>query len=148
MAHMEIEEPEVNQKRRKIGSWVMRKSRGQAIIEFAILLPLLLIVLLGITEFGRVFMTANLLTQAAREGVRIAAVGGDSTAVATRVNEVLSGANITILPSGIQLAGPNPADASKKVTVTVESTFQFLGGTILPFATLPLTGTAVMRFEG
>ena len=61
-----------------------RSSRGQAVIEFAMVLPLLLVVGFIITEFGRALWVKNVLSQAAREGARKAVVnevgGGNSTA--------------------------------------------------------------------
>jgi Flp pilus assembly protein TadG len=126
-----------------------RRNRcGQAIIEFALVLPLLLLVLLGITEFGRAFYTLNVLTQAAREGARLAAVGGTIAQVEARVTEVLDAANITPVSGGITLVGPDPGDPDQTVTVTVTSDFEVLSRNILPFTgSFPLTGTAVMRFE-
>ncbi len=128
-----------------------RKPRGpgQAVIEFALVLPLLLLVLLGITEFGRAFYTLNVLTQAAREGARLAAVGGTLAEVETRVGEVLDAANVTAASGGITLDGPDPADLDQKVTVSVTSEFEVLSRNVLPFTgSFPLTGTSVMRFEG
>jgi Flp pilus assembly protein TadG len=121
--------------------------RGQSVIEFALVLPILLLVVFGITEFGRAFWTLNVLTQAAREGVRVAAVGGNQAAVLTRVDEVLNAAGVT--RTGFTLTGPNPSDPDQKVIVTVTSTFEVLSKSVLPFTgTFPLTGTSVMRFEG
>ncbi len=125
-----------------------RRSGGQAIIEFALLLPLLLLVLVGITEFGRALMTVNVLNQAAREGARVAAIGYDNAAVTERIMEVLSAARISPTDGGIVIDYPDPSDTNKKVTVTVNSEFAFLGGDILPVdPTISLTGRAVMRYE-
>lgn len=126
-----------------------KKTRGQAVVEFALVLPILLLLLLGISEFGRAFLTLNSLTQAAREGARIAATGGDQTAVNDRVMEVLNAANITPAGGGITFIGPDMTVPDRIVTVTVTSDFQVLGGSILPFSgIIPLTGSTVMRFEG
>ncbi|MFH1681699.1 MAG: TadE family protein [Candidatus Eisenbacteria bacterium] len=126
-----------------------RRRRGQAVIEFALVLPILLLVLLGITEFGRAFWTLNVLTQAAREGARLAAVGGNLEAVETRVEEVLDASRIEPVEGGITLDGPDPSDPDQRVTVSVTSNFNVLSRSILPITgTIPLTGTAVMRFEG
>ncbi len=125
-----------------------RRSRridgGQAVIEFAFILPLLLILVFGITELGRMIMRTNILTQAAREGARAAAVGADSTSAAQRVADVLSGANIT--PASIDVTGP---DGNNMMLVVVTSNFTVIPGTLLPFSgTLVLRGQAAMRFEG
>src|SRR6184192_1684252 len=56
-----------------------RSRRGAAIIEFALLAPVLFMLVLGMIEFGRVLMVAQLLTDAAREGGRLAVVAGSNT---------------------------------------------------------------------
>lgn len=51
-----------------------QKERGAVAVEMAVLLPLLLLILIGTMEFGRVFNVQNSLTQAAREGARHGAI--------------------------------------------------------------------------
>lgn len=51
----------------------MRES-GQALVEMALILPVLLILALGIVEFGRAFNAKQVVTEAAREGARLAVV--------------------------------------------------------------------------
>lgn len=51
-----------------------RNQKGQALVEMAILLPLLLLIVFGITEFGWALYIKNSLTNAAREGARRASV--------------------------------------------------------------------------
>ncbi|HEX9180374.1 MAG TPA: TadE family protein, partial [Burkholderiales bacterium] len=55
--------------------WRRRGQRGQALVEFALILPLLMLVLFGIVEFGRAWNAKQVLTDAAREGARLAVVG-------------------------------------------------------------------------
>ena len=52
---------------------------GAELIEFALVLPMLLLVVLGIAEFGFIFQRYEVLTNAAREGARIAVLPGYST---------------------------------------------------------------------
>ena len=51
-----------------------RDGRGQALVELALILPILLMLLLGIFEFGRAWNTKQVITDAAREGARLAVV--------------------------------------------------------------------------
>jgi Flp pilus assembly protein TadG len=67
-------------------------SRGQGLVEFALVVPLFLILLFGMVEFGRAWMTKNILTGAAREAVRVYAVG--SKTVPPYDNSVTGGAYI------------------------------------------------------
>lgn len=52
--------------------------RGVATVELAVVLPLFLLVLLSIVEFGRAMMVSQLVTTAARDGGRVAIMGGSS----------------------------------------------------------------------
>lgn len=54
-----------------------QKNSGQTLVEFALVLPLLLLLLFGIIEFGRIFQAKLVVTSAAREGARRAIVSGD-----------------------------------------------------------------------
>jgi len=69
--------------------------RGQSLVEFALVLPLFLLLLIGVTEFGRAWMTRNILTGASREAVRIAAVQGNAASARSRANTILSSAGIS-----------------------------------------------------
>ena len=51
-----------------------RSARGQALVEFALVLPIFAILLFGIIDFGRYVFTANALNNSAREGARFASV--------------------------------------------------------------------------
>ena len=62
-------------KRRRAGS------QGQATVEFALLLPVAVVALLVIAQIGLVVRARVVLTHAAREGARIAAVGGSDAEV-------------------------------------------------------------------
>src|SRR5258706_7039401 len=68
-----------------------RDQRGAALLEVAMTLPLMLLVSVGIFEFGRAYQTWQILTNAAREGARIAVLPGtDDQAVTTRVQTYMS----------------------------------------------------------
>lgn len=59
-------------------------SRGQAMAEFALVLPLFVLLLVGIVDGGRVVFSHNQLAEAAREGTRWGSVQGRSSTAATR----------------------------------------------------------------
>ena len=60
-----------------------RRDRGAAAVEFALVMPLLLILVLGIAEFGRAYNIQTTLSAAAREGVRVMALQNSSSAART-----------------------------------------------------------------
>lgn len=125
---------------------ILRNKRGSAVLEFALVLPILLLILFGITEFGRAIMTTNVLNSAAREGARLAAVSelGDSLAVRARVEEVLNAANIT--PTSVNITY---TEATRTIRVSVTSDFEVLSGSIIPTfsGTISLGGATVMKYE-
>ncbi len=112
----------------------------------ALLLPLLLLVLFGITEFGRAVMTTNVLHTAAREGARLAVVSAlsDTLSVQGRVNTVLAAANVT--PKAITI---EYFAANNSIRVRVTSDFNVLSSSVLQVftGTYELSGTVVMRYE-
>ena len=66
--------------------------RGSQLIEFAFVAPLLLVVVFGIANFGLMFQRYEVLTNAAREGARVAALPGYGSAdVQARVDQYLTG---------------------------------------------------------
>lgn len=118
---------------------------GQALVEFALVIPIFILIVIAIIEFGRLWMTMNTLSGAAREGVRVAAVTApDPALVNNAVNNILTAANITGVT--ITLSGPNGAN---EVTVTVQMTYTTLTGTFIPGLNgLQLTRSSMMRWEG
>ncbi len=139
-----------------------RDQRGAALLEVAMTLPLMLLVSVGIFEFGRAYQTWQILTNAAREGARIAVLPGtDDQAVTTRVQTYMSdgqlsgyaGASIVITRNNTIAIGAGTATASR-VTINYPFTFMVLNPVaklVSPSTTLgaPLTMTAsaLMRNE-
>ena len=125
--------------------------KGQNLVEFALVVPLLLLLVIGIAEFGRAWMAKNILTGAAREAVRVAAVkapggGWNGSAATTRANTILSSAGLTSATATV-VDAPGEYGA---VTVTVNYNFPvvlvgFIPG--LDNATIPLSSTTTMRRE-
>src|SRR5687767_12646276 len=71
--------------------WRDRSERGQSVVEFAMVLPLLLVVLFAIVDFGRIYQGHITLTNAAREGARLGAVGGSEGEIRARVTATATG---------------------------------------------------------
>ena len=78
-----------------------RDERGQFMVEFALLLPVFLMLLFGIVEFGAAWRTSQVLTNSAREGARVAILAS-STADSVR----------NIVRSRLTAGGLNPDDSS------------------------------------
>jgi len=105
-----------------------RSERGSAAVEFAILLPLLVLLLFGIIEFSIAYNHEQGLHAAAREGARVASLPQTTQAdVIDRVKSSLQGvlnstdiqnATITVTPSGSQPCNGAPAGTHVVVTVS------------------------------
>lgn len=67
-----------------------RWEKGQAVVETALVLPLVFMLLLGILEFGRILMIQQALTNAAREGVRQGAIQMDDAMALLTADAVVS----------------------------------------------------------
>jgi Flp pilus assembly protein TadG len=93
-----------------------RGKKGQGLVEFALVVPLLILLVIGIAEFGRAWMTRNILVGAAREAVRIAAVTGDQAAAVARANDILSSA--AIAGADVSTEDDGAAYGTYRVTVT------------------------------
>jgi len=70
---------------------MVKNERGQALLETAMTLPLLLLVSVSIFEFGRAYQTWQVLTNAAREGARVAVLPNATVSDAqTRVSAYMT----------------------------------------------------------
>lgn len=85
-----------------------RRSRGQAIVEFALAIPIFIVLVFGLIDVGRLVYVNNAISQGAREGARYGSVQGRSGSAADRT---AVGAHTT----GIMAAVPDPT-----VTVSCE----------------------------
>lgn len=123
----------------------IKKTNGQSMVEFALVLPVLVVILFGTIEFGRLWETMNVMTSAAREGVRVAATTApDANQVQNAALNILNAANVN--NATITVAGP---DGNLNVTVTVQVNYVPITGAIVPgIGNINLTRTSTMRWEG
>lgn len=68
----------------------IKNRKGQAIVELALILPILVLLIFGSMEFGRVFHSYINVTSAVREGARLGAVGGDNSEIEDRIRDALT----------------------------------------------------------
>jgi len=126
-----------------------KNRRGAAVVEFAMVVPVFVLLVFGMIEFGRAVMVKQVLVNATREGARQAVLDGSTMAdVQARIDEYLSassinGATTTVTPA------PQAAGFGEPVAVTISVPFEdvswltmplYLGGTTL-------TASSVMRRE-
>ena len=98
------------------GPGIGSKDRGAAVVEFALLVPLLLLLLFGIIDFGRALNAQITITQAAREGARLVALNQPNVVSRTQAAAVgLSGLSVSVVTSCPPGAGPG-ANADVQVS--------------------------------
>lgn len=68
-----------------------RARKGQALAEFALVLPIFMMLLGGLVDLGYMYQQYLSLQNAAREGARLGAVGASVTAITTRISNILGG---------------------------------------------------------
>lgn len=125
-----------------------RNERGAALLEVALTLPLMLLVAVGIFEFGRAYQTWQVLTNAAREGARMAVLPGiDDADVTTRVQSYLDSgqlgnaeATVTITRNNTIPTGAGSATGSR---VVISYPFEFI--VLQPVAQLVVRNSTVGR---
>jgi Flp pilus assembly protein TadG len=120
------------------------KRAGQALVELALLLPVLLLLLGTVIEFGGLYHQSTLVAGAAREGARVAATGGPDSEVSTAVSAYdtrLATAQVTVAPA-VRTSGQ---DVTVTVDVPVQLTMPGISAVLGP--TFTVRGKAVMRVE-
>jgi Flp pilus assembly protein TadG len=94
----------------------IHSEKGAALIEAAITVPIILLISVGIFEFGRAYQTWQVLTNAAREGARLAVIEGSTdTEVRKRVTDYLTA-------GGLKTLSDDKIDVKRDVTLTASST--------------------------
>jgi Flp pilus assembly protein TadG len=127
-----------------------KQTTGQSLVEFALVIPILLLLLVGIMEFSRGWMARNILTGAAREAARVAAVddtGGGAAAGEARGRAVLSSAGLIGGDVDVVFGG----GAFGTVTATASYDFPVSVAGFVPgwgsASIIPLSSTTTMRRE-
>ena len=130
-----------------------RRSRlGAAAVEFAIVAPIFFLMIFGMVEFGRMVMVQQIITNASREGARMAVLdGATTTEVTTSITTYLSNASINNVTPTVTIAPDPPSSASYGAPVTVSVSVPFNQVSWLPSPMFlggkTLSASTVMRRE-
>lgn len=130
-----------------------KRDRGASAVEFALVIPLLFALLMGILAFGYAFHVQSVLSNSARDAVRVMALSNVSeianpedaareAAISSAKPSVnLADAQFEITPTTCE---PSAESASETATVTITYPMQLLGG----IGDITLTGKGTMRCNG
>jgi Flp pilus assembly protein TadG len=139
-------------------------SSGQSLIEFALVLPMLLVLVFGIVEFGNAWRHYQLITNTAREGARVAVLpSSNATVVNSVIDDRLNGSGLdanqaTVTLKILDFGDPNYANSADTVTIAYPYNFVFLGPVIDlmctgfgcsggAYSSVTLSSTSIMRNE-
>jgi Flp pilus assembly protein TadG len=112
-----------------------------------LIVPLLVVLVLGIAEFGHAFHVQGTLSAAAREGVRVMALQNDPAAARAAVRNATSSLRPAVTNGQVLIPVTCPATGGPtNVRVTVDYRMPFLTGFF--GAGVQLSGTGVMRCNG
>ena len=122
---------------------------GQALVELALTLPLIIMLVMGTIEFGRMFHSYLVITNASREGARVAITGVDNTIINNRIDVATSSLDNT------KVIVISPDDKNLRLsTVPVTVTINYNHTIITPFVDklvpnpIHLSSSTSMRMEG
>lgn len=121
----------------------LKGQEGASAVEFALIVPVLLLLIFGIIEFGLMYHDYLAITHAAREGARKAAVNKFESEFDVQESSGLD----TAIASKSPVAGQ---PAGSPVSVTVTYTFHFVSGYLQSWGipgTIPMKSTATMSLE-
>lgn len=123
--------------------------RGSALVEFALVAPVLLLFLLGIIQIGLYLFTMDDVSQATRQGGRLlTTLRGDSNGVQEVESKIASSVGSEVNPSALTYSFSSPAPwthaTSVTVTVTYPEALSVMGITISPG---PIKATTVVDVE-
>lgn len=126
----------------------LKEKQGQALVEMAFVLPIMLLVLMGIFEFGSIFNTYLILTNASREGARVASVGGSDADV---TNSIYNATNILDPSKLVITIDPSEGNRSRGLPISVTAKYNLkiispIINRIIPNP-LPISSQTVMRTE-
>ncbi|HET9648416.1 MAG TPA: TadE family protein [Microlunatus sp.] len=124
-----------------------RSDRGAAAVEFALVVPLLIVMVIGIAEFGRAFFVQATMGGAAREGVRAMALAnpassGPAAGIVAAQNALGMTGPVLQPGAACPTSGATPANATFTITYQLPLITNMFG------ATIPLTAQGVMRCNG
>jgi Flp pilus assembly protein TadG len=122
-----------------------RDERGAALVEFALILPILVLFVFGIVEFGRAYSARIELTAAVREGARAVALGANNADAQSATKDGAPGLTpdrITVTPNSCTTI-PAPANATVSASYPFEYTIP-----LFRTGTWTLRATGVMRCGG
>ena len=126
----------------------LRGESGQSLIELAFAIPLVLLVLLALVDFGLALNTWIDATQVATEGARLASVNGPNATCTTLANQIKTDAFGGLSTGKVTIRFPGASGAiGQPVQVVVTTPYKYTPGGLIPGTVLNIAAAATMRLE-
>jgi Flp pilus assembly protein TadG len=126
----------------------VKDRRGQALVELALIVPILLFLVLGVVEFGRLFNAYMTVQHAAREGARLGILGASDNEIRNRVLQN----TVSLDPALVSVAiAPSSSSRTSGTILTVYVSYNFT--VLMPLlssvigSSIPVTAALSMRME-
>lgn len=130
---------------------IRNNRRGAALVEFAVVIPLFLVFTVGLIEVGRAIMVQQIVTNASREGARIASYNStsSSTTVSSAISSIMSSANISGATTSVSPSVLSTVPEGDPVSVTITVSYSQVSWVPSPFflGGRNIQATSVMRRE-
>lgn len=123
------------------------RERGAAAVEFALILPVFLLLIIGMLEFARAYNAQISISNAAREGARVMAIHDDASLARSSAIDAAVSLNPALVDGNIAIS-PASCAASTDGTVEVSINYELPLMTGLFGITLPIDGVGVMLCGG
>ena len=120
-----------------------RRDRGAAAVEFALVVPVLIMLVLGIIEFGRAYQVQTMVSAAAREGARTMALQNDPDTARATTRSYFPALDLTDAQIAIS---PATCTTDEAATVTITRPYGFITGFF--GAEVTMRGVGSMRCGG
>lgn len=132
-----------------------RRERGAAAVEFALCVPVLVVLIFGSIEFGLAVNARTMVGNAAREAVRVASLGGSVSDIQTSGLAAVAGVTgtktVTVVcttPSNGTCTIGSPNNSGNVATVTVSVVYTGITGMFPQLTNTTISGTSYMKIEG
>jgi Flp pilus assembly protein TadG len=139
----------------RVKETIRRSGRGQGVVEMALALFILAFLLLGIVDFGRAFHHYIVVTNASREGARIAARLPDPDddpdefvpAVEEATKSEASNSNVDLTPPGASITIVGTRTSGDPISVSVTYTYTTIIGGLIGLPEFPMRAATEMRYQ-
>ena len=127
-----------------------KEEKAQSLVELALVLPVLLLILFGIVEFGRIFHAYLVIANAARTGARVGVIKNDDSQIVSAVEGAVEPSDLDLSSLTIDIT-PVQANRTSGDSLTVEVGYEV--DLFVPVITnllpdpFPISSTMVMRVE-